>query len=257
MNKQVVERNFSRFAASYDDYADIQKRVAAELLLQIYRQDFASILEVGCGTGNYSSLLRERFADAQISAFDLSGEMVEYAKEKHGEEGINFFQADAERLNLREKFDLVTSNACLHWVPDLEKVISSSKSLLNKDGMIAFSIFGPLTFKELGESLAAVLKNETIEAKNFPDEEKIEQITRKYFKTMGIKEITLHKEYKSLEELLYRIKLTGTNGSGLAQKSRFSRGLLKQIEAAYLEKFNSIIATYQVFICQGYCNNYL
>ncbi|MDD4899559.1 MAG: malonyl-ACP O-methyltransferase BioC [Candidatus Omnitrophica bacterium] len=251
MNKQVLERNFSRFAASYDDYADIQKRVAAELLAQIPNQGFASILEIGCGTGNYSLLLRKRFARAKISAFDLSEEMVEYAKDKHREEGINFFQADAERLDLRNKFDLVTSNACLHWVSDLEKVISLSKSLLNKGGRAAFSIFGPLTFNELGESLAAVLNNETIEAKNFPDQVKIGQIMHKYFKTASIKEITLHKEYQSLEELLYRIKLTGTNGSGLAQKSRFSRGLLKQIEAAYLEKFKSIIAAYQVFFCQA------
>ena len=251
MNKQVIERNFSRFAASYDDYADIQQRVAQELLLQIEDKPIESILEIGSGTGNYSSLLRGRFRSARISAFDVSTQMVEVAKAKHQHERINFFQADARNLNLQESFDLITSNACLHWVKDLEKVILSCQGLLEKDGTIAFSIFGPLTFLELSESINSLMKDENIEAKNFPDQEKIDNIMRKNFNSSNIKEVIFREEYPNLEELLYKIKFTGTNGSGLNQKNRFSRGLLQQLENTYLDKFKSIIATYQVFFCRG------
>ncbi len=251
MNKEIMVRNFSRYAHLYDDHANIQQQVAKELLAKIKDESFENILEVGSGTGGYSSLLRKHFRSAKIQAFDISRKMVEFSREKLKGENINFFEADAENLKLAEEFDLVTSNACFHWFLDLERAISSCVQLLRKNGTIAFSIFGPLTFTELGQSLQSVFNQAHIAANDFSGQENIEIILRKHFHSLSIKEIRYQEKYNNLQDLLSKIKFTGTAGDGLTNKVNFSRGVLKQLETAYLHKFKSIFATYQVFFCQG------
>ena len=80
MNKEIIARNFSRCAYLYDRYADVQKKAALEILGQIQDYSFSKILEIGCGTGNYTLLLREKFKRASITALDISRKMIEVAQ---------------------------------------------------------------------------------------------------------------------------------------------------------------------------------
>lgn len=251
MDKRAIVKNFSRCAHLYDRYASIQNRVASELLSRIEEDRFKSIMEVGCGTGNYTLLLREKFKHASIKAVDISGKMIEVSRLKLRNKGVEFMVLDAENMNLDKGFDLVTSNACFQWFGDLAKTLSSYKSLLKKNGVILFSVFGPLTFWELNSSLRSVLKDSSIAADDFIPIGKMERALSDNFKGVTIKETRFEESFTSVIDLLNKIKYTGVRGNGLGSKICLNRQTLKEIEEAYLNKFRKIKATYQVFFCRG------
>jgi len=251
MNKELLIRNFSRYAATYDQYAFIQKQTAKELLEKMGEGNFKQILEIGSGTGNYSLLLRERFRQARIVSVDISQRMNEVAAEKLKDKNIELITADAESFDPKEKFDLITSNASFQWFTDIAQALASYRGLLKKDGVIAFSIFGPHTLWELNSALKALFKDSNSTTEKFTSKEDITGILEQHFQGVRIKEAIYKENFSSLSELLNLIKFTGVRGDGLGNKLYFGRKLIKSLEEHYLEKFQRIEATYQVFFCQG------
>jgi malonyl-CoA O-methyltransferase len=251
MDKQALMRNFSRYASLYDAYADLQGLASQKLLAGVSGYDFRSILEIGCGTGNYTLLLRERFKPAHIHAVDISKKMVEVAVQKLKARGVQYTVADAEKINLKEKFDLITSNACFQWFEDLRQALILYKGLLKDGGLISFSIFGPLTFTELSLSLKYCLRDITLTSANFMDKERLKEIMQENFNAARVEEVKYRESFAALRDLLKKIKYSGIRGNGLNSRTRLNRRLLRQIEEVYLKKFKKIRVTYQVFFCQG------
>ena len=151
--KEAIKRNFSRYAEYYDTHSSVQDQVGLELITSLNTGEFEKILDIGCGTGNYTRLLRDKFPTATIMAVDICGKMIEVAQRKLQDRRIEFVRADAETMAPTESFGLITSNACFQWFDNLEKAIAGYKNLLANDGTILFSIFGPLTLCELSKSL--------------------------------------------------------------------------------------------------------
>lgn len=251
MDKQTIAKNFSRYAYLYDHYADVQFQAAHMLLSQVPEDNISRILELGCGTGIYTSLLREKFKQAQIKALDISKGMLEVARYKLKQKNIQFITADAEKINLREKFDLITANACFQWFTDLTRDLVRYKKLLSPKGSIVFSIFGPKTFFELNSALGAIKTGASIVSGEFLEKKNIKRALAKYFRKVEIKEITYTEDFSSIDKLLKKIKYTGTRGNGLGQGVSFMRQELRYLNQAYLDKFHKIRATYQIFFCQA------
>ncbi len=252
MDKETITRNFSRCAHLYDRYADVQKKAALEILGQIQDYSFSKVLEIGCGTGNYTLLLRDKFKRARITALDISRKMIEIAQEKLKDREIEFIVGDGEFDDFPDTgFDLITSNACFQWFENLETALGRYKRLLKKDGLISFSIFGPLTFQELNVSLESILKKSPIAANNFIDKNKMNTILSDNFKKCKIKEIRYEESFDSLLALLNKIKYTGIRGNGLDNKVYLGSQYLRKIEEVYLNRFQGIKVTYQIFSCQG------
>jgi len=252
MDKEIITRNFSRYAHLYDKYADVQKMAALEILSQIDGNNFNKVLEIGCGTGNYTMLLRKRFKTARITALDISAKMVEVAQNKLKDKDIEFIVGDGESGYLPDShYDLITSNACFQWFGDLEAALRKYRVFLKKGGSILFSIFGPLTFWELNAALGSALGDAPIAASNFIDKNDIVRIIGNNFKELKINELKYEESFGSLLELLNKIKYTGIRGNGLGNKTSLGPRHLKEIEKAYLNKFRQIKATYQVFSCGG------
>lgn len=251
VNRVKVTENFSRYAHLYDKYADVQNKAAWELACSISSGNFSRILELGCGTGNYTALLRERFKDARIKALDISEEMIKVAQNKLKDQDVEFTVADAEKIIPAEDFDLITSNACFQWLSDLGKLLRGYAKLLPKGGRICFSIFGPRTFCELNKALKSVLKDNSLASAYFYDSGSLKTILKDNFKSVKIDEICYQESFANLQGLLEKIKYSGIRGNGLSGKVYFSRGLLGKLENAYLDRFGGIFATYQVFFCWG------
>jgi len=249
--KENLILNFSRRADSYDMHDDIQRMAGVKLLDLINESGFRRILELGCGTGNYTLLLRDKFKGAKIKAVDISGRMIEAAGNKLRDRSVEFILSDAENLNLKEDFDLTTSNACFQWFENLEKALIKYKGILKKEGVILFSIFGPLTFWELDFSLKEVLRDKSVAAGSFADRDSINRVLRGNFKEIRIEELKCEKSFASLRGLLDKIKYTGIRGSGLGGKPYFGREALKEIERVYVDRFQEIKASYQIFFCYG------
>ena len=249
--KDAVTRNFSRYAGLYDRYSAVQDYLGAELISSINADCADRILDIGCGTGNYTRLLRSKFPRAAIMAVDICGKMIEVAKIKLKHTNIDFLAIDAEAMKLSCDFDLITSNACFQWLGDLDSAISNFRNMLNNKGIILFSIFGPETFTELSRALKQLYKREiTIASKNFVDAEAVEKILKNNFSNVTVENHIFKKSYSSLLELLRTIKYTGTQGAGLNGKA-LNRDSIGQLEKIYKNQFGEITATYQVFYCKA------
>ncbi len=94
------------------------------------------IVDIGCGPGNSTTVLKEIFTDAHIIGIDNSPNMIEKAKSEHPE--IEFQLCDA--LQLTGKYDLIFSNACLQWIPEHSSLIPLLMSKLNDGGVLAVQI---------------------------------------------------------------------------------------------------------------------
>lgn len=105
--------------------------------------DFNKILDLGCGPGNSTQNLFERYKNATIIGLDSDDNMLERARDEH--QNISFIKGFAPNAlcNLNQKFDLVFSNACIHWIDNQEELIDKVYEILNDKGVFAVQI--PLT----------------------------------------------------------------------------------------------------------------
>jgi malonyl-CoA O-methyltransferase len=252
MNKNALVKNFSKNAKTYDAYTGIQNRAAVILADILPAANADNILEIGCGTGNYTALLRKRFGSSHIKAIDISEAMVAVAKEKKCPGKTDFMVQDAETMSFDRPYDLITSNAVFHWFGDLENIIKKSALALSDNGILVFSSFGPGTFTELRTSLrAATGENSGIASDSFPVKQRIEETLKKYFGKVRIDEKFIKETYPSVEALLKKIKYSGTAGVVSGLRRVWSPGLLERIEKEYFKRFGSVEATYQIFFCKA------
>lgn len=91
------------------------------------------IVDIGCGPGNSTAVLKEVFPKAVITGIDSSENMIAAARKQHGD--IPFEVRPAQELE--GKYDLIFSNACLQWIPDHEKLIPFLMEKLNAGGHLA------------------------------------------------------------------------------------------------------------------------
>ena len=250
-NTDTIKRNFSRYAGHYDAYADVQRNVAENLISLLDASRFHKILDIGCGTGNYTQLLQHKFPTAHITAVDISQKMVSVAKSKMPSDRLTFTVADAQKITFAESFDLITSNACFHWFDDLDCTLDRYENILRPDGSILFSVFGPKTFYQLSESLRSSYgKDIPISANSFLNADRIEEILEKYFDRVCVRQQFFEKTYPSLPHLLKTIKYTGTRGLGISGV-RPGKQRIIELEKLYKEKFGAVTATYHIFFCRA------
>jgi malonyl-CoA O-methyltransferase len=250
MTESAIVRRFGAAAATYDTGADVQRAVARDLLA-LCPQDTFSILEIGCGTGNYTALLHEAFPNGRITATDVSPEMVQTASKKISSDRVRFLAAGAHAYP-GGPYDLITANAALHWLPDLNGSLARFSESLHPGGCLVFSYFGRETYRELRSALTKTLATEvTLPSDSFSTPNGLAATLQRHFGDCEIQTIEYKEDFASVRELLANIRATGTQGAGASPKIAWTPGLLKRVERQYLEQFGTITATYQVTLCRA------
>lgn len=110
----------------------------------------ARIADLGCGPGNVTALLADRWPRARITGFDLSPEMLRRAAHDHagptpGGGHLDFAHADLADWHPEESYDLIVSNAALQWVPNHPGSFAAWITALRPGGTFAFQIPGNFT----------------------------------------------------------------------------------------------------------------
>lgn len=124
----------------YLQYADERLRPAVDLLARVPLRQPRHIVDLGCGAGNVTRLLAERWPEAQITGLDSSSAMLERAR---GElPGVLFEQTGVEHWEADEPLDLLFSNAALHWVEDHASLFPRLVEALFPGGVLAVQMPG-------------------------------------------------------------------------------------------------------------------
>lgn len=113
-----------------------------------------TVLDIGCGPGNSTVQLSHAFPHAHILGIDASENMLEKARLNHPSLSFRSCLVPDE-LDELGTFDLVFSNACLHWIPDhphllptiMTKCVSAGGCLAVQMPMVQIAPF----YKALGE----------------------------------------------------------------------------------------------------------
>ena len=125
----------------YLTYADERGRAFVELVARIGASAPGSVVDLGCGPGNLTSLLRERWPDADVSGLDSSPEMVDKARAV--DPSIAFEVADLRTwASEAEPVDVLVSNAALQWVPDHLDLLPNLVGRVRPGGWLAFQVPG-------------------------------------------------------------------------------------------------------------------
>jgi malonyl-CoA O-methyltransferase len=157
IDKARVRASFNRAANTYDAAAVLQKQVRLEMLsrLDLVKIKPEAILDAGCGTGHGSFALQKRFSNAQVISLDIALGMLQQTKLQRPLMNKIFSRqhllcADIENLPLADNsVGMIWSNLALQWCNDLDAAFCELARVLQPEGLIMFSTFGPDTLKEL------------------------------------------------------------------------------------------------------------
>ena len=166
IDKREVRRAFSKAANTYDAAAVLQREVCIRMLerLDVVRLQPARILDVGSGTGWGTRQLGERYKQAEIVALDIAIGMLQAARgtsawwqKIFAGSKQRFLCADVEALPLAARsVDMIWSNLAVQWCNDLPATFVELHRVLQEEGLLMFSTFGPDTLKELRVAFAGV-----------------------------------------------------------------------------------------------------
>lgn len=257
--KQEIMLRFSKAAETYDSFARVQAEVARKLADTLpgtpNNQKAKTILEIGCGTGNFTSMLHARYPNGLITALDFSPDMIDIARRKVDRAEIQFICADGEAYLPqipKRSLDLVVSNGSLQWFSNLNKTFRTISKILKHKGAMFCSIFGPASLQELGRGLKDLLPLDgLLAARTFPGMAELEQMLADNFLESTVTEELLVKEYESALDLLLHIKNTGTGGWRQNFSMPLTPARLKKLDQWFDKTYGSCRVTYQVFYLQG------
>lgn len=104
------------------------------------------IIDLGCGPGNSTRVLKNRFPNAHIIGADSSENMIAKAREDNPDLEFALLDLNGELSAHYDRYDVVFSNACLNWVPNHCEIIPKIFGLLRSGGTLAVQI--PMNFDE-------------------------------------------------------------------------------------------------------------
>jgi trans-aconitate 2-methyltransferase len=124
--------------ALYRRYEDERTRPAQELLARVPLTGAARVVDLGCGPGNSTELLVQRFSGAAVVGTDNSEAMLVSARERL--RAARFELSDIAGWQPELPPDLIYANASLQWVPDHETLIPRLFAALAPGGVLAIQM---------------------------------------------------------------------------------------------------------------------
>ena len=126
----------------YLKFANERNQPSLDLISRL-TGNYNKILDLGCGPGNSTNNLKNHFQSAEIIGFDGDENMLSKAEKDYPNMKFikGFAPDDFDKLD--DNYDLVFSNACIHWIKNQQGLIEGVESILSSKGTFAVQI--PLT----------------------------------------------------------------------------------------------------------------
>jgi len=122
-------------AAQYLKFGNERTRPVHDLVARIPLAHVETAADIGCGPGNSTEVLRERYPRAHIVGLDSSPDMIEAARKRLPD--IAFDVADVREWRPKEPLDVILANAVFQWIPDHETLLPTLIAKLKPGGALA------------------------------------------------------------------------------------------------------------------------
>jgi trans-aconitate 2-methyltransferase len=127
----------------YLRYAGERARPFFDLIARVGATGPRHVADLGCGPGNLTAVLADRWPAAQIVGIDNSPEMITAAQaEARGRGALSFALGDIRDWRPGRELDVLVSNAALQWVPGHFEVVKRWPGMLAPGGWLAFQLPG-------------------------------------------------------------------------------------------------------------------
>jgi ubiquinone/menaquinone biosynthesis C-methylase UbiE len=151
---------FKGIVAEYYEkyYSPILFTQPAKDLVSRLPKDLSAILELACGTGQVTRLMRAKYPNAKITATDLNPDMITVAKKMVIGKGIDWKTMDAQEISFEDNsFDAVVCQFGVMFFPDKQKSVNEVYRVLKPGGSYLFS-----TWDKIANQRTSILTRDVI-----------------------------------------------------------------------------------------------
>ena len=224
INKALVAQRFAKAGQSYVEHAVVQKQISAQLFkyLKVYcPQNLASVLEIGCGSGNLTHLFHSYFQVDQLFLNDLYEDVDQHFSTI---ENIAWLIGDIEQLELPSELDAIISSSALQWMTDLPALLQRIHDALKPKGYLGFSTFGENNLIEIKKLTGQGLNYYSIDVLK-------QKLEENGFEIVFIQEEQKHLNFDDPKLVLHHLKATGVTAT--AKSHRWTKQSLQQFYLDY------------------------
>jgi len=126
----------------YKQASSQQKAWGRKLIAELEFEGGEKILDLGCGDGLLTAEMAKFVPDGFVLGIDASESMIETAQKDHAGANVRFELLDIDAIDFKSEFDLVFSNATLHWVKDHRMLLKNVFKALKNRGAARFQFAG-------------------------------------------------------------------------------------------------------------------
>lgn len=125
----------------YLQFAAQRSRPFVELLSRVGAQHPETVVDLGCGPGQLTATLTERWPGADVAGIDSSPDMIQTAQQ-YARPGLTFAVGDLRDFTPERPVDVLISSAVLQWVDDHRQLLPHLVEMLAPEGWLAFQVPG-------------------------------------------------------------------------------------------------------------------
>lgn len=234
IDKTAIAKSFSDAAKVYDSVAKFQQQVGRKLLKYLPKQSANRLIDLGAGTGFFSSAIHQHYPGADLIELDISDHMLAQSRERRSHskasDGLTLqVQADFEALPVRSNsIDILYSNLSLQWCHRPEQLFADLFRSVTAGGSVIFTTLLDGSLYELKQAWSSV--DAAVHVNPFDQPERLKEAIEQSGFVIGRWDINDEVQgFDTLAELIRSVKDIGAHNmnanrpKGLMGKNRFRR----------------------------------
>ena len=155
------KKNYQWDANEYAQHSGSQYDWGLELIEKLKLTGHEALLDIGCGDGKVTAIIADHLPQGSVVGIDSSMDMIDLARRRHIDypnSRLEFKHLDVRELAEINRFDLVFSNATLHWIKHHPPVLLRIKKALKTGGRLLFQMGGRGNAEQVIATLETLIK---------------------------------------------------------------------------------------------------